>query len=785
MKTCTHCHEVAPIPLTIREDSSLVFCCQGCLTVYNILHQKGLENYYSIKQDAGIFKRRAPVEMTDINFAYLDDVAYSKDYTYENGLGEKVMEFYLEGVHCLACLWLVEKLSETIPGVVCIKLEMNRSVAIVTAHPGARFSNVASEFNLLGYKPHPLKNNQKGIEEKKREERAILTRIGIAGASSGNIMLYAVSLYGGAATSEFIHLFHSLTVFFAFPVLVYSSYPFYKSAWQALKAKSINIDVPISLALIMGGIAGYTHYFQGIEENYFDSLTALVFLLLLSRYFLMKIQEKGLSTNDLQFSHLSESILVATDEELNNFSPIPTDSVKIGDRIKVPAQQTIPADGRIIRGKSTINNSLLTGESQPVTVSIGDPIYSGALNLSADLIFEVDQIKEQTKIGKILKTVEQGWSLRSPFAQLTNKIAKIFVTVICFLSAALFIYLLQTKGFNTAYSNAITLLIVTCPCALAIATPLSFYRALSSAAANGIIIKNDEALEKISKIDNIFLDKTGTITHGKLQVLDFKVIQDSKFPAFDVIYTLEKNSRHPVAKALINFLEKSNKEIKSLPMTDLKEILGIGVSASIENNFYEIKEQKVFENGITIAEFQLSDTVRDDSRSVLEDLKKMNLKLHLLTGDKNHISQNIANKVGLESKEVHSELAPEDKSELIKKHKNTMMVGDGANDAIAFKQADVGVAVLGAMDISLKASDVYLTTPGLIPVRDLIILSRETMKVVKRNLVLSLLYNLLSVIATFLGLISPLVAAIIMPVSSLTVVISCIIGTKQLRALWK
>lgn len=784
MNTCTHCHEAAPLPITIKEDASLVFCCQGCLTVYNILHQKGLEAYYSIKQDAGIFKRRAPVEITETNYTYLDDVAFTKDYSYENGLGEKVMEFYLEGIHCLACLWLVEKIAEQIPGILCIKLEMNRSVAIVTAQPDAKFASVAKEFNQLGYKPHPLKNNQTAILEKKKAERAMLTRIGIAGASSGNIMLYAISLYGGA-TNEFVHLFHSLTVFFAFPVLVYCSYPFYKNAWLALKSKSINIDVPISLALLMGAVAGYTNYFKGIEENYFDSLTALVFLLLMSRYFLTKIQEKGLSTNDLQFSHISESVLKAADDEFVNFIAIPTDAIIVGDRLKVPVQQTIPADGRVIRGKSTVNNALLTGESGPVIVGAGDNVYSGALNLSSELIIEVDQTKDQTKLGKILKTVEQGWSLRSPVAQLTNTIAKIFVTVVCLLSVVLFFYLLSTKGFGPAFSSAITLLIVTCPCALAIATPLAFYRSLSKAAANGIIIKSDEALEKISKVENIFLDKTGTITHGKIQVLDFKVHLESKHSLHDIIYSLEKNSRHPVASALKAYIEKGNKKVKLLDVTEAKEILGVGVSAKIENDLYEIKDQKVFENGQIVAEFSLSDTVRDDSKAVIQDLKNMNLDLHVLTGDKHQIALAIAKNVGLNHNEVHSDLGPEDKSELIKKYKSTMMVGDGANDAIAFKQADVGVAVLGAMDLSLKASDVYLTTPGLIPVRELVILSRETMRVVKRNLVLSLLYNSLSVIATFLGLITPLVAAIIMPVSSLTVVISCLIGTKQLRGLWK
>lgn len=786
MKFCSHCNEAAPIPISIPENPAMVFCCQGCLTVYNIIHQKGLDAYYTIKQESGIFRRRAPVESVDGYFSYIDDPAFLSEYTYKNGHGERVMEFYLEGVHCLACLWLIEKIGETIPGILNIKLEMNRSVAIVTGASEARFGQVALEFNHLGYRPHPLKRNQESLERKKKEERAMLTRIGIAGASSGNIMLYAVSLYGGATTSEFIHLFHSLTVFFAFPVLVYCSYPFYKNAWQALKNKTVNIDVPISLALIVGGIAGYTHYFQGIELNYFDSLTALVFLLLLSRYFLMKIQEKGLSTNDLQFSHLSESALKASTEAMDDFTPIHIENIKPGDRLKIAAGETIPADGRVLRGSSTVNNSLLTGESQPVDITIGSEIYSGAMNLNSEIIIEVDKTRDDTKLGKILKTVEQGWSLKSPVAQLTNKIAKIFVIVVCVLSAVLFLWLLPTKGLEAAFAAAITLLIVTCPCALAIAVPLSFYRSLSRAATNGLIIKSDEAIEKLAKVKNVFLDKTGTITYGKMQVDSFQInSQTSAEDIYNIIYSLEQGSQHPVAKALLNFLAKGNRELTMLKLENYRETLGRGVEATIDGSQYQIVHQKVYKNGRVIAEFTLSDALREDSAKIIRELKDMGLKVHVLSGDKTEIVQKISMQAGLNHQEIFGDLSPEDKAQLIKSKEATIMVGDGANDAIAFKHADIGVAVLGAMDISLKACDVYLTAPGLAPLRDLIILSQETMKVIKRNLVLSLLYNSLSVVATFLGIISPLVAAIIMPVSSLTVAVSTLVGTKKLRTLWK
>ena len=784
MNTCSHCHEPANAPLLVEENPSLLFCCQGCLTVYNILHQKGLDAYYTIKNDTGFFKKRAPVEVTVSDYSYFDDPVFNKDYIEENNASEKVLEVYLEGIHCLACLWLIENLGKTIPNVKDIKLEMNRSVAIVTINPDGKFSPVLKEFNLIGYKPHPLKKNQNTMDLKRKEERSMLLKIGIAGASSGNIMLYAISLYGGA-THEFIHLFHSLTVVFAVPVLTYCSYPFYESAYKSLKAKSINIDVPISLALLVGSFSGFISYFLGGEDNYFDSLTALVFLLLLSRYALFKIQEKGISTNDLQFAHTTESAFKAIDDNLEEFVTVPVHHLNIGDRVKVKVNDLIPADGKIVRGQSKINNSLLTGESQPLEVREGEDVYSGAINLGHDFIMQVEVTGQQTKLGKILKTVEQGWSLKSPVAQLTNTIAKLFVVVICFLSVVLFMIRLPGSGINSAFLSAMTLLIVTCPCALAIATPLAFYRSLSKAAQNGIIIKSDEALEKIAQVENIFIDKTGTITHGQPHINSFTITENTKHDIFDVVFNLEANSMHPTAKALMRFVEKSGNKLNRLAISNYREILGVGIEGQIDGINYAIKENKIFAESKVIAHFSLNDSVRSDSLPTLVELKKMKLNLKMLSGDSKAITERIGIQNGFHLSEIYSHCTPESKAAIIADHKKTLMIGDGANDAIAFKHADVGVAVLGAMDISLKACDVYLTNPGLVPLRNLIVLSQETMKVIKRNLVLSLLYNSLSVIATFAGVISPLVAAIIMPVSSLTVAVSVLIGTKKLRTLWK
>jgi heavy metal-(Cd/Co/Hg/Pb/Zn)-translocating P-type ATPase len=784
MSICIHCDEVALKALFNEDDSEKKqpFCCYGCLTVFNVLHSKGLESYYEIKKNSTVFKRRSPVEPKEVQFQYLDDPQFLEEYSYLNNVGEKVMEFYLEGIHCLACLWLIEKLPEFIQGIKFSKLSLERSVVTIVLNADGLFSDAARELNTLGYRPHPLKCNQDSTALKIKEERTFLTRIGIAGAAAGNIMIYAVSLYGGAS-ADYAELFNLLTVLFAIPVLTYSAFPIYKNAWLALKNKTVSIDIPISIALIVGGVMGGFNLLSGIPENYFDSLTTLVFLLLLSRYFLSKIQEKGLSAQDLHFFYQSESVLREVKDNHGVFSSIHPRFIMVDDILKIPAGEFIPADGIVIEGFSNINNSLLTGESLPVKTKVGEKVFSGTQNIDRTLVIKVEKIQNETRLGNILKNVENGWGHQSNLANLANSVSKYFTLTVFGLSLVLFLYLSLKGDMSHALEQAITLLIVTCPCALALAIPLTFTRSLSKAAKQGIIIKSDDVLEKLAKVKTVFLDKTGTITHGALEVSGIELFKEPRIPLESILFNLEQHSKHPVGRALFNFVKTSQARI--LSFADFTETVGLGVSGTIENKFYEIKRNEIFEDGILIGKFTVADTVRGDSREALRNILLHNLKVKLLSGDNLEAVSTIAKEVNLPLEHVMSQLSPEEKSSIIASTPHSMMIGDGANDAMALSQADVGVAVLGAMDISLRAADVYLTTPGLAPVEKLISLAEETMKVVRRNLALSLVYNSLSVTAAFMGFISPLVAAVIMPLSSLTVLISTIIGTKKMRELWK
>lgn len=777
MRSCVHCG--SPVVLPVYLDTDVAhgnpFCCWGCLTVFEALHSKGLGEFYDIKKRVGNLRSRAPVSPRPAHYEYLDDPKFLEHYA-----DGPTLEFYLEGIHCLGCLWLIEKLPDYCPGVARSKLDLERSVVTVTLDPGGRFSSCARELMLLGYTPHPVKRSEDVRLHRTREERAMLVRIGVAGAAAGNIMLYAVSLYGGA-DGGYGRLFNLLTVALGIPALTYSAWPFYQSAMSALRSRVLSIDIPISIALIVGLVMGVRNALIGVDENYFDSLSTLVFLLLLSRFFLRKLQQNGLTPTDLHFFHHQEGVQRVDADGV--FRAVHPELLRSGDVIRVGEGEILPVDGEVAQGHSFVNAGLLTGESAPVEVVEGSCVYAGTQNLDGQLLVRVQKAAQETRLGQLLLSVERGWALKAPIVTLTAKVSQYFTFVVFAIALFLAWSRWNALGPEGALELAITLLIVTCPCALALATPLTFIRALSLAARHGVIIKSDEVVERLAQCRTVILDKTGTVTHGQIRIRDFSQLAPTEHRIHDVILSLERDSRHPVGRALREYALACGAKV--LPLTDRRELLGQGVEGRIGAVRYHIGRGTVRANETIVACFRSDDELRGEAAPAVRSLRSLGLEPLLLSGDHAESVEAIARDLGLGRSEWIAEASPEEKAAHAVKRNKALMVGDGANDAVALRQAYVGVAVAGAMDLALRAADVYLTVPGTAPVVQLIELSRETMKLVWRNLVLSLLYNSASVVAVFTGHITPLVAAIIMPLSSLTVLLSTLWGTKKMRQLWK
>jgi len=824
---CTHCdspiaHE--SLYLIEHKHKKLEFCCMGCMTVYKVIHQKGLSAYYDIKDESEILKSRSPVELTGEFFHYLDQPAFIQDFSYDIDQDRIGMDFFLEGIHCTACLWIVEKLPDLVPGVASARLNIAKSVLSLSLYRSANFSSVARELKDLGYTPHPLRHNNQIQKLKKNAEKSLLYKIGLAAFASGNIMIYSVSIYAGA-DGAFLELFKNMTSFFALPVIFYSAIPFYKSAWGAMLQKKINIDVPIALAIILASLHGLLNHFhifsQNLGPNYFDTITDLIFYLLLSRYFLLKLQEKGLGAFDFTSFYRQNSVLRKINQSLdqveNNqkiseqiYEEVYPEYVQVGDIVKIKPGQLIFFDGEIVGGESYFNTSMISGESYPQFKKLNDKVFSGWVNQSNEIHIKVEKDIWKSKLGHIFKTVESGWESKSPITLITEKLASHFLLTMLALSILTLIYYVFLKnnpilGFDKFFA----LLIITCPCALALAAPLAYIHSLGNALKKGIVFKNEMSLAKLPKIKNLFFDKTGTLTKGEIKVTKFNlspliVKYEWQFIPYFIescLYLLTSQSNHPKARALQQFfspiLLQNNiiykNQIHRLIINDVKEIPGKGITADVryvkskemQQVRIKIEHDRFFIDAIEIATFDFNDQVRSDSKYQLERLKAEQYHIQVLTGDLKTPSEIVATSLGLNSNELKYNLEPEDKLKIIQSTPDCMMIGDGANDAMAMGSANVGLAVSGAMDISLRASDIYLTKPGITLVPHVLTIARETEKIIYRNLGLSLLYNALCIYLIFTGTFGPKLSAIMMPLSSLSVIFSTLWGTAKLRSIWK
>ncbi|MDD0853395.1 heavy metal translocating P-type ATPase metal-binding domain-containing protein [Halobacteriovorax sp. GB3] len=796
---CKHCEEETLNPLFNQEDTQKLvpFCCNGCRAVYNLLNEKGLSQYYNIKEKAQT-KGNGPVELAQDKFSYLNDKDFINDFCLIQENGDISVDFYLEGVHCLACLWLIEKTPEFIPSLRSARLDLGKQVATFVVKKDHSLSEVASEVSKLGYRPHPLKKGGKIEKLKRLEERKTLLKIGVAGACAGNAMLYAVGLYAGA-DGLFAKYFEYITFLFSLPVLLYSATPFYQGARSALKRRTLSIDVPVAFALWLAFTVSLVHLIQGSGEIYFDSIATLVFLLLLSRYFMKKASQKGLEAGSLGHFFNSGQVL-RKDKDSGKFISTHAKYLKAGDIIRVLEQEMIPADGIILEGSGQINSSLLTGESLSQKVKAGDEVFSGTENLVSDLIIKVQKAGEHTRVGEILKEVEKTHSQKAPIVSKADIISKYFVGIVLFLAIATVGYFAFSGDINTGISRALALIIISCPCALGLATPLAMTKSLSKASELGIIIKDETILEKIGHLKNMVIDKTGTLTRGKFSVvkseLSSLVDSNSQKLYASLVYTLERKSKHPLARALCDFIEREY-NLLDIEVLDYEEIIGKGVQAQYEGDLYQVRtvnesdrsvkdistQVGLYKEDKLLWTFSLCDQLRSDAKSSLTKLKAMNVEPLMASGDHHEVVEAMGRELGLSSSKALSELSPEAKAKLIESMDSTIMVGDGANDALALGKADLGIAVQGSVDISLRAADAYLTKAGIAPILNLIILSKETLSLINRNLAFSLAYNAFGAYAAMVGWVSPLWAAFFMPASSLTVLFSTIYGTRTMKRL--
>ncbi|HSE84454.1 MAG TPA: heavy metal translocating P-type ATPase [Thermodesulfobacteriota bacterium] len=785
---CLHCgDELAPG--SIVESDGNLFCCIGCRSVYEFLHQLGLEDYYKIKEtfdEKG--KRQLPIgPESSESYEYLNQDNFVKLYTTEEY--PLKMNFYIEGIHCAACLWLIERVPERVPDVKSVSLNMSTNVAEVTFAGSNRFSAFPEILKRFGYKAHPVKIDEEAKELKDRENRKSLLRLGVAAVCAGNIMLLSAAVYSGA-TGIFAKNFGLINLLLSIPVVTYSAFPFYRSVFSSVRAKRTTIDIPIVFVIAVGFILSAYNYLKGSDQVYFDSITVFIFLLLTSRYFLKSIQEKVSGNQPLKKTLFSSNRILVWDKKTRQYFFQPISSLKPEDKIKLAKGEWIPVDGKLISANAQLNLSVLTGENIPKTVLRDDDVYAGSILESDEAVIKVIKTGKSTRIGKILDEVERNYQGKINFSTFSDKYATVFTMLVAVVSIGSFILVSSLYSPSEALKRTIALILIACPCAFIFALPLSLGLSLQSAIENGLLIKDTKIFEKLQHLENIFFDKTGTLTKGVFKILNWDI---DELPSEDraAILAIERRSNHPIARAIVTRL--SDKELTLPEVEDFTHLYSKGVQAKVNSHVYKLISDRniscrndlneiitsrilIFKDDNHISEILLGDALKEDAKYVVDELRARGFNVYILSGDKENNVKQVSEKLSISHKNVFWEQTPEQKSKILKFFKNSMMIGDGLNDAGALSSAEIGVAIQGSVEESLKVSDVYVLNNDLFSIVDLLEHSDATVQTIRRNRIFSIVYNLTAGAFALLGYINPLAAAILMPVSSLLLIGSTLYG---------
>jgi Cu2+-exporting ATPase len=775
--TCLHCGLAAP--------AGTAFCCAGCEAVHGAIAAGGLDAFYALRE-AG-----APAHPTGRGYDELDDPAFARLHVRTGADGQAHAALYLEDLRCGACVWLVERAAGGVPGVAAVRVDLGRSRADVTWDPAmTSLAAIARQLDRLGHAAHPYRGLEREAR-RRREDRALLIKLGVAGAAAGNLMLLAIALYaglfGGMSRAD-AAFFRWASLCVALPALGFAATPFFRTALAALRARRLHLDLPLSIGILAGLGWGTANVIRGVGEIYFDSLAMLVFLLLVARWVVLRHQRRAASAAELLLA-----LTPSRAHRLDGDAPrdVPIEAIAAGDVVRVLAGEVVPVDGELVAGRSTFDVGLLTGESQPVEVGPGTRAHAGTLNLAAAVDVRATAVGEATRVGRLVASIE-AMAVKAPIERLVDRVAGRFVAVVT-AAAALTLIGWSFRSLALGAEHAMALLIVTCPCALALATPLAVTVALGRAARRGVLIKGADALERLATPGALFVDKTGTLTAGQLAVVSWRGDVD----AAGLASAVEAESNHPIARALHRHAAATG------AASAVREELGRGVRGEVAGREVLVgappwvrarcRSQPVIEgwiaelaergetpivvavDGVMIAVAGLADPIRPDAAAALAALARLGWTVHLLSGDDDRVVRRVGAALAIPVERCHGHASPEAKVAAVvaaRQRGVAVMVGDGVNDAAAMAAASAGIAVSGAAEIAIEAADVYLRSPAITDVAAVAAGARATLATIRRNLRVSLAYNLVAGGLAVSGVIHPLIAAAVMPLSSLSVLAS-------------
>ena len=773
-ENCFHCGQEIEKDRIFFDEKA--FCCNGCKSVYEILNANNLGNFYELNKNSGI----RPDENLS-QFDYLDTPEiFEKVVDFSEG-NTSVVTFKIPVIHCSSCIWLLESLQDLNTNIRYSQVNFTKKTLQVSFNQNELpLSELAKFLTNLGYKP--VISLETADKKEAAVDRSLTIKVAVAGFAFGNAMMFAFPEYLNTGSSvdfwleEFAPFFRFLTFLLSIPVVVYSASDYYKSAWFGLKNKIVNIDVPIVLGILVLFFRSVYEIATNYGPGYFDTLCGLLFFMLLGKIF----QKRTYSALSYDRDYKSFYPIAVTKVDFGGQQQnILLSDIKIGDRILVRNQEIIPVDAVLINGEGNIDNSFITGESATITKNPGDKIFAGGKQIGSILELEVIKTVNQSYLTQLWNK-EAFRKEELGLDTLVNQISKYFTFIILGITLLAGIYWYQID-FEKMFQVVSAILIVACPCALALSTPFTMGHIMRILGRNKMYVKDAHTIEKMAKIDTLVFDKTGTITYNKKANISFEGKEIAEFDLKN-IKSLLKNSNHPLSKSLYEFLEV---EDEYLPIENFKETAGKGYEATVRGKVYKIgsakfthQEAKSLETAVYIerdgeflGKFIFKNEYRDGLAEMAKELK--DYKIHVLSGDNSSEEQTLKNLIP-NITEMRFSQSPEDKLEYIKhlqdQGKKVAMLGDGLNDAGALKQSNIGIAIADDTNSFTPSSDVIMNGGVLTKLHDYFALTKDAMIIVKLTFGISFLYNVVGLTAAVLGEMSPLFAAILMPLSSISVV---------------
>ncbi len=787
-------------------DKTRFFCCLACQSVCEAIHNAGLESFY-VKTAEGVILNN-PSDSEAFLFDEDDDEQGLTDLISGQG-DEKTIYLLVEGIQCAACTWLIEQTLSATKGVVSADVNLtNKRVKLDWDSRVCTLASILRVLKEVGYTAVPYEHvSTKAIQDK--QQRNLLYRMAFAGFSALNMMWISIALYSGAAQGEFAGWFFWLSFFIATPTLFYSGYPFLANAITGLLHRRLTMDLPIAIgATVTYGYSCYALFSASNDHHiYFDTVVNFLFIILLGRYLEARAKQHALRATH-RLVQLQPKLATLVKGETTQRVPI--HSVRKHDYIMVKPGQKVPVDGVIREGQSTVDEAVLSGESSPVIKYQGDSVYAGSINHEGAFVVEVQATQNNTALAKIIKLMEDAQASKAPIQTLADRIVPWFVGTTLLLATLTFVLWSQIDS-EKALMAAISVLIITCPCALGLATPMSVAVAIGEAAKRGIMIKQGAALEHLSRINHLVFDKTATLTEGKFHVVNVVTAEDySNKQVMALAASAEQASQHSIAQAIVKEAQLLG---CSLPaMSDFMSFPGQGIEAQVdyqdvmvgtmswlqskgivfspewlnrlaEEEYTGLSCAFVVLNKRIIALIALQDKLRKDALATLSKLQKEGLTTSVLSGDRETTVKTVLKDVRHIT--IQAEVLPAGKIARIRGLQQegacVAMIGDGVNDSPALVQADVGIALAGGTDVSVANADIVLMHNTLLDVFYVKKLANKTMSVIRQNLYLSIGYNIVFVPLAMFAFLSPLMAAVSMPISSLLV----IANTMRIKTIFK